>query len=148
MHNHLKRTLLACVMSALVSTSCHASTDTAPEPSSPIVRLDDAAAPIAALSAEALNSLPSDGRSFEFVAGDTLKSALARWCHSAGWTLVWRVDVDYPIRSAGTLAGPVSFESAVEQTVRAYWLQSADLKASLYLRNRHLVISGLTNRRR
>lgn len=141
----MKRALLACVISLLMPTSGIAA-GAAPEPSGPMPPSDEADAPIAPMSADALHALPADGRSFEFVAGDTLMSALARWCRSAGWTLVWRVDVDYPIKAASGIAGSVDFETAVEQTLRAYWLQSADLKASLYTRNRHLVITGRAGR--
>lgn len=152
MQNSIKRTLQACVISVLVSISgideSVAATTAAPEPSPSAMRADDADAPIAPLSPDALHSLPADGRGFEFVDGDTLKSALTRWCHSAGWTLVWRVDVDYPIKAANGFSGAVDFQTAVEQTLRAYWLQSADLKASLYSRNRYLVISGLAGRRK
>jgi len=63
----------------------------------------------------------------------TLRTALARWANTAGWTFAfehWAVDVDIPIVAAATF--PLSFDEAVQALVASTALSDQPLRPCFY----------------
>lgn len=78
-------------------------------------------------------------RTWEIAPGDrTLNTTLAKWSASAGWQLVWGVDVDYPIETRAVLQG--TFEEAVASVAQSLAGASVPIQATFYAGNRVLRI--------
>ncbi|HEY8608111.1 MAG TPA: toxin co-regulated pilus biosynthesis Q family protein [Noviherbaspirillum sp.] len=97
-------------------------------------------APHSAPSPQAmLNGAASPPARWEIAPSDgTIHATLARWAASAGWQLVWELQVDYPIESRATLQG--SFEDAVATVARSLQETSAPARAIFYSGNQVLRI--------
>lgn len=86
-----------------------------------------------------LNGAASPPARWEIAPSDgTIHATLARWAASAGWQLVWELQVDYPIESRATLQG--SFEDAVATVARSLQETSAPARAIFYSGNQVLRI--------
>lgn len=71
----------------------------------------------------------------------TLKSLLLRWSGQAGWSLVWELDVDYPITASKSFKG--GFEEAVLQLFKNEQAQSGSpVQVNLYPENKVLRVVG------
>lgn len=81
--------------------------------------------------------------SYSFLPGDTLRKALERWAREAGYSVVWRADVDFNVDIEMTYPRGTSFEAAAEQTLGAFWRRGAELTGTLY-RNKVLVVTERT----
>lgn len=106
--------------------------------------LDDAPPPevlIAGLRGDTLAAINADVTGWELRAGDTLRRNLDRWSRDAAYQLVWRSEVDYPVDAGIVFPEGTSFEEAVRQTIRSFWVRSTPLKATIY-KNRVIVITG------
>jgi hypothetical protein len=68
----------------------------------------------------------------------TLRMALSLWCKKANWQLIWNVKADYPITTAWTVSG--SFESAINEVLKASQATEAPLQAVMHDSNRVLEI--------
>jgi hypothetical protein len=76
---------------------------------------------------------------WEITPGDrTLNTTLARWSASAGWQLVWDLEVDYPIETRAVLEG--TFEEAVAAVTQSLATASVPVQATFYAGNRVLRI--------
>jgi len=64
----------------------------------------------------------------------TLRRTLARWAGSAGWQLVWDLDIDYPIRAGGAVRG--SFEQAMQSVLESMRDADVPLQAIFYQKNK------------
>jgi len=98
-------------------------------------------APIAALPSELATGVAATNVVFDIVVGETLKSALARWAKSVGWTLIWEAQVDYAIEAPMSFKPGTSFLEAVRQIMGSFWDRTQWLTATAY-KNNVLVISG------
>lgn len=70
----------------------------------------------------------------------SLRTALNRWCKKAKWQLVWNVKADYPITTSWNISG--SFESAVNEVLRASQDTDMPLQATMYDSNHVLEIGS------
>ncbi len=68
----------------------------------------------------------------------TLNTTLARWSASAGWQLVWDMEVDYPIETRAVLQG--TFQEAVATVAQSLAAASVPVQATFYDGNRVLRI--------
>lgn len=101
-------------------------------------------APVSPLEpAESDVSMGGTLTSYSFLPGDTLRKALERWASEAGYSVVWRADVDFNVDIEMTYPRGTSFEAAAEQTLGAFWRRGAELTGTLY-RNKVLVVTERT----
>jgi len=78
-------------------------------------------------------------RTWDISPGDgTLNTTLARWSASAGWQLVWELEVDYPIQTRAVLEG--TFEEAVAAVAESLANASVPIQATFYAGNKVLRI--------
>lgn len=78
-------------------------------------------------------------RTWEIAPGDkTLNATFTRWSASAGWQLIWDLDVDYPIETRAVLQG--TFEEAVAAVAESLSRASVPIQATFYAGNRVLRI--------
>lgn len=82
---------------------------------------------------------------FDLRTSESLRTNIERWAKLAGYTLVWKADVDYAVDAPLTLPDNYSFEQAVTHVMDAYWDSTHTLTATLY-RNRVLVITKANGR--
>lgn len=73
--------------------------------------------------------------------GETLMTALKRWCASANWTLLWKSADDIRPDAAIQLPPGLTFEDAVRELMRSVWVGYPDMTATAY-KNRVLVIES------
>ncbi len=78
-------------------------------------------------------------RKFEIVNGESLKTALQRWCSDEQYTLVWRVGYDYDIAAKASFEG--NLFSAVSSLVRAYESQGELLDAEFIFSTHNKVLT-------
>lgn len=105
--------------------------------------LAQGAAPLAPLDGDLLNLLSETVSEWDMQPGETLRSALTRWCEASGWSLAWRVDRDFPIDAPLRFKPGTSFSEAVRQTMRAVWQTHPGLKARMYQNNVIVVTEGV-----
>lgn len=78
-------------------------------------------------------------RTWEIAPGDrTLNTTFSKWSASAGWQLVWDLEVDYPIETRAVLEG--TFEEAVASVAQSLSVASVPIQATFYAGNRVLRI--------
>lgn len=68
----------------------------------------------------------------------TLNSTLSRWSASAGWQLVWDMEVDYPVETRAVLQG--TFQEAVATVAQSLSGASVPVQATFYEGNKVLRI--------
>jgi hypothetical protein len=87
--------------------------------------------------AEAATADPA--RTWEIATDDrTLNANLARWSASAGWQLIWELEVDYPIETRAVVQG--TFEEAVAAVAESLAGASVPIQATFYAGNKVLRI--------
>lgn len=75
--------------------------------------------------------------SWEIAPGDgTLNATFSRWAASAGWQLVWEMDVDYAIQTRAVLQG--TFDQAVARVAESLDDADVPMQAIFYAGNRVL----------
>lgn len=72
------------------------------------------------------------------VSDKTVRTALARWAHEAGWQLMWDAPVDFSLDASATVHG--TFEEALQSVVDALASSSTPIQAVLYRGNKVLRI--------
>lgn len=78
-------------------------------------------------------------RTWEIAPGDrTLNTTFSKWSASAGWQLVWDLEVDYPIETRAVLQG--TFEEAVALVAQSLSAASIPIQATFYAGNKVLRI--------
>lgn len=78
-------------------------------------------------------------RTWDISPGDgTLNTVFGRWSASAGWQLVWELEVDYPIQTRAVLEG--TFEEAVAAVAESLANASVPIQATFYAGNKVLRI--------
>jgi hypothetical protein len=78
-------------------------------------------------------------RTWEIATDDrTLNANLARWSASAGWQLIWELEVDYPIETRAVVQG--TFEEAVAAVAESLAGASVPIQATFYAGNKVLRI--------
>ena len=115
------------------------------EPDPLVVEADPYAtdAPLAPLEHSDDVSLGGALSTYAFLPGDTVRKALERWAREAGYSVVWRADVDFNVDIEMSFPRGTTFEDAAEQTLGAFWRRGAELTGTLY-RNRVLVVTERT----
>ncbi|MEN3291433.1 MAG: hypothetical protein V7642_686 [Burkholderiales bacterium] len=66
----------------------------------------------------------------------TLNATLARWATSAGWQLVWELQVDYPVETRATLHG--TFDEVVGMVAKSLEGSGVPVQAVFYAGNKVL----------
>ena len=102
-----------------------------------------ASAPPAAAAPLSLPS-PVVAPAYDVRKGETLMTALKRWCASANWTLLWKSTDDIRPDAAIQLPAGLAFEDAVRELMRSVWVGYPDMTATAY-KNRVLVIESKGN---
>jgi hypothetical protein len=96
-----------------------------------------------ALDGDLLAVINRDLGEYELRVGESLRANLSRWATSAGYQLVWRAAVDYPVDAGLNFPAGTSFNEAVSTTLKAYWKRDRPLAGKLY-KNNVLLITGHT----
>lgn len=97
---------------------------------------------LAPLESDLYQVLSNSNSAFDLRSGETLRTALTRWCEDSGWTLVWRADNDYQIDINLNFPTGTKINKALRDTMRAVWIQHPEIKATVY-RNNVIVIERI-----
>ena len=84
---------------------------------------------------------PAPVARFDVRKGETLMTALQRWCAQSGWTLLWKSEDDIRPDAGIQLPPGLAFEDAVRELMRSVWVEYPDMSATAY-KNRVLVVES------
>lgn len=131
---------------ALSTEKLHAAPQLSKAARVPAIKLAEQAGSNIAPAQKETDTPSSDpARTWEISPSDrTLNTTLARWSTTAGWQLVWDMDVDYPIETRAVLGG--SFQEAVGAVMQSLAGASVPLQATFYDGNRVLRVVAKGNK--